>query len=84
MCIHIQLYSTLEAQTLTFVVFFVHCVVGRHFSFQPVPHNWFNKGCAMSYSVCGIVHIKNPLLLVAKGVALVVAAGFISHYRNGP
>ena len=35
------------------------------------------------YSVCGIVHIKDPLLLIKK-VAHVASAGFFSHYRNGP
>ena len=36
------------------------------------------------HSVCGIVHIKDNLLLIEKRVVLEVAAGFISHYRNGP
>ena len=30
----------------------------RYFSFQP--------GCGMCYSVCGMVHIKDPLLLIGK------------------
>ena len=34
-----------------------------YFSFQPVLHNWCNKGCGMCYPVCGIVHIKEPLLI---------------------
>ena len=29
-----------------------------YFSFQPVLHNWFNKGRGMCYPVCGMVHIK--------------------------
>ena len=48
-----------------------HGVMGRridpswsYFSFQPVLHDWCNKGCGMCYPVCGIVHIKEPLLLV--------------------
>ena len=34
-----------------------------YFSFQPVFHDWFNKGCGMCYSVCVMVHIKYSLLL---------------------
>ena len=30
----------------------------RYFSFQPVFHDWCNKDRGMSYSVCGMVHIK--------------------------
>ena len=36
-----------------------------YFSFQPVLHDWCNKGCGMCYPVCGMVHIKEPLLLIA-------------------
>ena len=37
-----------------------------YFSFQPVLHDWCNKGCGMCYPVCGMMHIKEPLLLVRK------------------
>ena len=37
-----------------------------YFSFQPVLHDWYNKGRGMCYSVCGMVHIKEPLLLIGK------------------
>ena len=37
-----------------------------YFSFQPVLHNWCNKGCGICYPVCGMVHIKEPLLLIGK------------------
>ena len=37
-----------------------------YFSFQPVLHDWCNKGRAMCYPVCGMVHIKEPLLLIGK------------------
>ena len=37
-----------------------------YFSFQPVFHDWCNKGCGMCYPVCGVVHIKDPLLLIKK------------------
>ena len=50
------------------------CVVQRplmvysfsYFSFQPVLHDWYNKDRGMCYPVCAMVHIKEPLLLVAK------------------
>ena len=44
-----------------------------YFSFQPVLHDWCNKGCGMCYPVCGMVHIKDPLLLIRM-----MAAGFLS------
>ena len=34
--------------------------------FQPVLHDWRNKGCGMYYPVCGLMHIKEPLLLIGK------------------
>ena len=34
--------------------------------FQPVLHDWYNKGHGMCYPVCGLVHIKVPLLLIKK------------------
>ena len=37
-----------------------------HFSFQSVLHDWCNKGRGMCYPVCGIVYIKEPLLLIGK------------------
>ena len=37
-----------------------------YFSFQPVLHDWCNKGCGMYYPVCRIMHIKEPLLLIGK------------------
>ena len=52
-------------------------------SFQPVLHDWCNKGRGMYYPVCGMVHIKEPLLLSIR-VAYVAATGFLSHYQNGP
>ena len=52
----------------------------RYFSFQPVPHDWCNKGGGMCYPVFGVVHIEEPLLLIAH----VAAAGFLSSYMSGP
>ena len=60
--------------------------VTRHFyvsSFQPVFHDWCNKGRGMCYPVCGMVYIKELLLLIGK-IAHMAAAGFFSHYQNGP
>ena len=37
-----------------------------YFSFQPVLHEWCNKDRGMCYSVCGMAHIKEPLLLIRK------------------
>ena len=37
----------------------------------------------MCYPVSGMVHIKEPLLLIGKR-AHVAAAGFLSHYLSGP
>ena len=54
-----------------------------YFSFQPVLHDWCNKGRGMCYPVCRMVHIKEPLLLIDKS-SQVAAAGFLSHYQNGP
>ena len=38
-----------------------------YFSFQPVLHDWCNKCRGMCYPVCGMVHIKEPLLLTLCG-----------------
>ena len=37
-----------------------------YFSFQPVLHDCCSKGCGMCYPVCGMMHIKGPLLLIGK------------------
>ena len=39
-------------------------ILPSYFSFQPVLHDWCNKGRGMCYPVCGMVHIKEPLLLI--------------------
>ena len=38
----------------------------KRLSFQPVLHDWCNKGRGICYSLCGMVHIKEPLLLIEK------------------
>ena len=40
--------------------------LASYFSFQLVIHDWFNKGRGMCYPVCGMVHIKEPLMLIEK------------------
>ena len=35
-----------------------------NFSFQPVPHDWCNKGYGMYYPGCDMVNIKDSLLLI--------------------
>ena len=37
-----------------------------YFSLQPVLRDWCNKGRGMCYPVCGMVHIKEPVLLIGK------------------
>ena len=37
-----------------------------YFSFQAVLHDWCNKGHGMCYPVCGMVHMKEPLLLIRE------------------
>ena len=46
-----------------------------YFSFQPVLHDWCNKGRGMCCSVCGMAHIKEPLLLIDKS-SLCGGSGF--------
>ena len=46
-----------------------------YFSFQPVLHDWCSKGRGMCYPVCGMVHIKEPLLLIDKS-SLCGGSGF--------
>ena len=46
-----------------------------YYSFQPVLHNWCNKYRGMCYPVCGMVHIKEPLLLIDKS-SLCGGSGF--------
>ena len=48
-----------------------------YFSFQPVLHDWCNKGHGMCYPVCGMMHIKEPLLLLINKNSLY-------GYQNGP
>ena len=44
--------------------------------------SWCNKGCGMCYPVCGMMHIKEPLLLNENSI-LYGGSGFLSHYLSG-
>ena len=37
-----------------------------YFSFQPVLHDRCNKGRSMYHPVCGMMHMKEPLLVIGK------------------
>ena len=47
----------------------------QSFMVDPVLHDWCNKGRSMCYPVCGMVHIKDPLLLIVKS-SLCGGSGF--------
>ena len=53
-----------------------------YFSFQPVLHDWCNKGRGMCYPVCGMVHIKESLLLIDKS-SLCGGSGFPFSLSEG-
>ena len=44
---------------------------------------YYNKSCGMTYPVCGMMRIKQPLLLFGKSSHL-AAVGFLSLYMSGP
>ena len=64
---------------------FAHGAIGRRIDpswggpielfLVPVLHDWCNKGRGMCYPVCGMVHIKEPLLLIGKS-SLCGGSGF--------
>ena len=39
--------------------------------------DWCNMGCSMCYPVCGIVHIKDPFLLIEKSSRCSGGSGFL-------
>ena len=61
--IHSTMHSNLHIPTYQ-IHEFTH--PSPYFSFQPVLYDWCNKDCGMCYPVCGMVHIKYPLLLIGK------------------
>ena len=54
-----------------------------YFSFQPEHHDWCNKGRGMCYPVCGMVHIKEPLLLIGKS-SICGSSGFSFSLSEWP
>ena len=61
-----------EYTTYKFILLLYYII---YFSSQPVLHDWCNKGRGMCYPVCGMVHIKEPLLLIDKS-SLCGSSGF--------
>ena len=57
------------------IIFNIMKLLQIYFSFQPVLHGWCNKGCGMCYPVCGMMHIKEPLLLIRNN-SLCGGSGF--------
>ena len=53
-----------------------------YFSFQPVFHDRCNKGRGMCHPVCGMVHIKEPLLLIGKSSTCRGGSGFPLSLRR--
>ena len=47
-----------------------------YFSFQPVLNDLSNKSRGMCYPVCGMMHIKEPLLLIGKSSPCSGDSGF--------
>ena len=77
--IKVKHFVTLDRNLLHVICYYI---IGYHllwhesyFSFQPVLHDWCNKGCGMCNPVCGMVHIKEPLLLIGKS-SLCGGSGF--------
>ena len=58
-----------------YISYYLSSAVNSYFSFQPVLHDWCDKGCGMCYPVCGMMHIKEPLLLIRKS-SLCRGSGF--------
>ena len=46
-----------------------------YFTFQSVLHDWCNKGRGMCYPVYGMMHIKEPLMLIGN-ISLCGGSGF--------
>ena len=63
---HTHAHTQTNTHTLVTRIYLKH--LNLVFSFQPVLHDWCNKGCGMCYPVCGIVHIKEPLLIIGKSL----------------
>ena len=63
------------------------CVVGSILHGGPTElflHERCNKGCGMCYPVCGMVNVKDPLLLIGKSSQCSGEEDFLSRYLSGP
>ena len=63
-------HGVMGARCSSVVRAFAHGAMGAdplgYFAFQPVLHDWCNKGHGMCHPVCRIMHIKDPLLLIGN------------------
>ena len=50
-------------------------------SVQPVFHDWCTKGRGMCYPLCGMVHIKDTLLIIRKSSPCNSGSGCLEHKR---
>ena len=70
---------TARARCSSVVRAFAHSAMGRRIDpscGEPIVlHDWCKKGRGMCYLVCGMVHIKEPLLLIGKS-SLCGGSGF--------
>ena len=74
-----EMFYLMKHPTHLCMVICAHLLTPFQNMFQPVLHNWSNKGCGMCYPVCGM---KKPLLLITKN-SLCGSSGFISRYLSG-
>ena len=51
---------------INIIYLFIYHIISHNISFQPVLHDWCNKGRGMYYPVCEMMHIKEPFLLIEK------------------
>ena len=64
------------------MVMSAHGTIGHHidpslsYLFQQVLHDWCNKGRGVCYSVCWLVHIKDPVMLIGKSNQCSGGSGF--------
>ena len=54
----------------------------NNFFSQPVLHDWCNRGRGMCYRVCGMIHIKEPLLLIGKSSPCYFTVYLTSYNRK--
>ena len=71
-CVCVYIYICVFERDSIFLVKYHHIYLflpsflPSYFSFQPVLHDWCTKGSGMWYRVYGMVHVKEPLLLLGK------------------